>query len=134
LNIAPATEETGSIGFQLRLAQGLAFDDGMVGRPDLRLGRRAPPRVARIAPIFATYSVCTKSFENAGCAASAAAGASTSSQYEVTSISRVRLPELKIDRRRTSASSSGETITSSVVVIAASVRMNSARSSVKFTS
>src|ERR1022692_2527592 len=42
LNIAPATEETCAISFQLRLAQSLAFDDGVVGYPDFRFGRRAP--------------------------------------------------------------------------------------------
>ena len=36
-------------------------------------------RVARMAPSSARYSVCTNSFEKAGCATSAACGASTSS-------------------------------------------------------
>ena len=49
-------------------------------------------------------------------------------------MSRARLPVFVTDTRRTSASSSGETTTSRVVVIAASLRMNSARSSLKLTS
>ena len=47
--------------------------------------------------------------------ASAAGGASTISAYDVTSISRVRGPRFVSETRRTSASSSGDTITSSVV-------------------
>jgi hypothetical protein len=73
-------------------------------------------------------------FENAGCALSDAAGASTTSAYDVTSISRARAPVFVIDTRRTSALSSLDTITSRRVVIAPSRRVNSARSSVKDTS
>ena len=55
--------------------------DGVMSHPDFA----ARPASAVAAspesrPTLATYSVCTKSFENAGCAASAAGGASTSSQ------------------------------------------------------
>ena len=116
-------------------------------RPPSRLRRRrdAPPRSrARrasdaaaspgCAPTLARYSVCTKSLEKAGCAASAAGGASTSSAYEVSSMSRARPPAFATETRRTSASSSGETTTSSVVVIGPSRRTNSARSSVNVTS
>ncbi len=81
-------------------------------RPDDR--RR---RVASSAPMSATNSVCTNSLEKAGWAASAAPVARTISAYDVTSISRVRCPSLEIVTRRASASSSGETITSSLVVI-----------------
>ena len=111
----------------------------------LRRRRGAPPRprgspgerrrrVARRAPTSATNSVCTNSLEKAGCAASAAGGASTTSAYEVSSISRARLPRFEIETRRTSASSSGETATSSVVVIVPSRRTISARSSENATS
>ncbi len=79
-------------------------------------------------------SVWTNRFENAGWAASAAAGASTISAYEVTSISRVRAPWFVSETRRTSASSSDDTITSSRVAIAPSRRTNSARSSANETS
>ena len=91
-------------------------------------------RVARMAPIRGRYSVCTKSLENAGCAVSAAGGASTSSAYEVSSRSRARSPSFAIDTRRTSASYSAETTTSSIVVRLPSRRTNPARSSVKVTS
>ena len=60
--------------------------------------------------------------------------ASTTSAYEVSSISRARLPRFVIDTRRTSASSSGETATSSVVVMVPSRRTISARSSENSTS
>ena len=40
---APAAEKPGSVGLDLRLAERLAFNDCMMGRPDLRLGGRAPP-------------------------------------------------------------------------------------------
>ena len=49
-------------------------------------------------------------------------------------MSRARLPAFATETRRTSALSSGETTTSSVVVIDPSCRMNSARSSVNVTS
>jgi len=88
-------------------------------------------RVARTAPISATNSVCTNKFENAGCAASAASGANTISAYEVNSISRVRFPEFVRVTRRTSASSSGETATSSLVVMVPSSLEISTRSSKK---
>ena len=61
-------------------------------------------------------------------------GAKAISAYEVSSISRASLPRLVIDTRRTSASSSDETATSSVVVIVPSCRMISARPSEKVTS
>ena len=134
-DVAAAAEEPRPVGLDLRR------------RPPPRPRRRrdAPPRsrarrasarrrVARSAPTPARYSVCTNSLENAGCAASAAGGASTSSAYEVSSISRARLPVFAIETRRTSASSSAETTTSSVVVIVPSRRTNSARSSVNVTS
>ena len=73
-------------------------------------------RVARRAPIWASNSVCTNILEKAGCAASDASSANTTSAYEVSSISRTRVPRFETDTRRTSASSSGETATSSVVV------------------
>ena len=82
----------------------------------------------------ATNSVCTNRLEKAGCAASAASGANTISAYDVSSISRARLPRLEIETRRTSASSSGETATSSVVVIVPSRLTISARSSENSTS
>ena len=44
-NFASTAEETGPVGFDLRLAHRLAFDDGKMCRPDFGLGRRAtPPR------------------------------------------------------------------------------------------
>jgi hypothetical protein len=48
-------------------------------------------------------------------------------------MSRASLPPLATDTRRTSASSSGETTTSTVVVNAPSWRTNSARSSANIT-
>ena len=79
-------------------------------------------RVASRAPSLGAHSVCTKRLENAGWAMSAAGGASTISAYEVSSISRVCVPRLVIDTRRTSASCSGDTTMSSVVVIVPSRR------------
>ena len=91
-------------------------------------------RVASNVAHSAMLSVWMNRFENAGWAASAAAGASTTSAYDVTSISRVAAPWFVSETRRSSASSSGDTITSSRVAIAPSLRMNSARSSAKETS
>jgi hypothetical protein len=78
--------------------------------------------------------VRTNIFEKAGCAMSEAWEPSTSSAYEVISISRSRNEPFVRDSRRISASSSGETCTSSVLMTSPSVRMISARSSVKLTS
>ncbi len=91
-------------------------------------------RVARMAPAAARYSVCTNSLEKAWCAASASGGASAISAKEVSSMSRGSRPALAIETRRTSASSSGDTTTSSVVVRTPSCRTNSARSSANITS
>jgi len=63
-------------------------------------------RAATSAPISGKYSVCTKSFENAGCASSATRGARTSSAYDVTSMVRARSPVFAKVTRRTSASHS----------------------------
>ena len=41
-NVAPAAEEARPIGLNFRFAQGLAFDDRVMGGPDFRIGRRAP--------------------------------------------------------------------------------------------
>jgi hypothetical protein len=57
----------------------------------------------------------------------------TTSAYDVTSMSRARLPELVIVTRRTSASSSPETTTSRVVFNSPSVREKEARSALKVT-
>ncbi len=43
LNVAPTAEETRSTSFELRLAQRLAFNDGVMSCPDFRIGGRAPP-------------------------------------------------------------------------------------------
>src|SRR3989442_447647 len=86
-------------------------------------------RVARRASSSGAHSVCTNRLENAGWAASADGDASTTSAYDVSSISRVRVPRFVSETRRTSASSSGDTITSRVAVIARSRRVISARSS-----
>ena len=85
---APA-EEAGAIG--------LVFDNGDRARATRR--RRARPRSrgssglrgrrrASITPGDGHHSVCTKSFEKAGCAASAATEPSTNSAYDVTSRSQ----------------------------------------------
>jgi hypothetical protein len=79
-------------------------------------------------------SVWINRFENAGWAASSAAGASTISADDVTSISRVRTPWFVSETRRISTSSSGDTTTSKRVAITPSRRLNSARSSAKETS
>ena len=94
---------------------------------DLDRGRRLASSVSSSG----THSVSTLKFENAGWAASAAGGANTTSAYDVSSISRVRLERFDSDTRRTSASSSGDTATSSVVVNVPSRRTISARSSEK---
>jgi hypothetical protein len=70
----------------------------------------------------------------AGWAASAAGGASTTSAYEVSSMARAAGPELVSVTRRTSASSSGDTSTWSVVAMAPSRRAISVRSSENVTS
>ena len=88
-------------------------------------------RVARRVSSSGTASVCTKRLEKAGCASSARGGASTSSAYDVTSISRASLPRLMSDTRRISASSSGDTSTSSVLMMVPSRRRISTRSSRK---
>src|SRR6266850_8502205 len=74
-------------------------------------------RVARRASTSGANDVCTNRLENAGWAASDAGGASTISAYDVTSISRGLDPRLVSETRRTSASSSGDTITVSVAAI-----------------
>ena len=52
-------------------------------------------RVASSAPISGTNSVWTNRFWKAGCATSAACGASTISAYEVSSISRAMRAEVR---------------------------------------
>ena len=42
-NVASAAEEPRPVGFELRLAQCLAFNDRMMSHPNLRFGGRAPP-------------------------------------------------------------------------------------------
>ena len=91
-------------------------------------------RVAISAPYSGRYSVWTKSLAKAGCAASEAGVVRTSSSKRPASISRGRRPVLVSVTRRTSPSSSPDTRTSSVVVSVPSRRMNSARSSVNWTS
>ena len=57
-----------------------AFDHGEMRRPDLRLSRRCAAAASPGGRLTsARYSVCTNSLEKAGCATSAACGASTSS-------------------------------------------------------
>src|SRR5436853_240640 len=104
------------------------------GRPLERRGvailvGQADGLVARRASASGTNDVCTNRLENAGWAASDAGGASTISAYDVTSISRGLDPRLVSETRRTSASSSGDTITVSVAAIPWSRRAISARSS-----
>ena len=58
-------------------------------------GVSSPERARRVASRVSSSgsaSVCTNRFEKAGWAASASGSASTTSAYEVTSISRVRVP------------------------------------------
>ena len=110
-------------------AHDLAFHHCDMRRPELMVGGRPRRRVARIAPLSATNSVCTNRLEKAGWAASAASGANTTSAYEVSSISRTPVPRLEIEIRRTSASSSGDTAISILVSIIPSRLTISARSS-----
>ncbi len=86
-------------------------------------------RVASRASTEGTNWVWTKRFENAGWAASAAAGARTISAYEVMSISRARRPKFVSEICRISASSSGETTTRRLVAMVPSRRWISTRSS-----
>src|SRR2546422_10523644 len=81
-----------------------------------------------------THCVSTLRLENAGCASSAAGGASTTSAYDVSSTSWLLVPRFVSKTRRTSASSSGDTSTWSVVPTAPSRRTISARSSENVTS
>ena len=88
-----------------------------VRRPDRPVLRRPrAPACASSAPSSATYSVCTNSFENARCAASAVARR----EHDLGVRGDLDLarcaPRLESETRRTSASSSGETTTSIVVV------------------
>ena len=96
-----------------------------IGASSFERGRR----VASSAPVSASNSVCTNRFWNAGWATSAACGASASSWYDVSSISRAREPRLVSDTRRISASSSAETTIVKPVVIDPSRRENAAWSS-----
>ena len=48
-----AAEETRAVGFDFRLADGLAIDDGEMRRPDFRFGGTRRRRVARSAPTSA---------------------------------------------------------------------------------
>ena len=70
--------------------------DHHVGHPDRRLvGATAAGGWPAARRARATNSVCTNRLENAGWAASAAGGASTISAYEVSSISRVCVAEIR---------------------------------------
>ena len=91
-------------------------------------------RLASSVSSAGTHSVSTLRLENAGWAASAAGGARTTSAYDVTSITRLFVPRFVSAMRRTSASSSGDTITWSVVPMAPSRRPISTRSSENVTS
>ncbi len=64
-------------------------------------------RVASRAPESGRNSVWTNRLENPGWARSARCGASTTSAYEVSAITRVRRPSLRSVTRRSSPSSSG---------------------------
>ena len=101
-----------------------------IGASSRERGRRA----AMSAPNSGRYSVCTNILAKAGCALSAATVVSTSSLYDVSSISRARRPLLTSSTRRTSPSSSPETSTSMLVASWPSRRMYSAWSSPKRTS
>ena len=79
------------------------------------------------------YSVSRNSFRNAGWARSSAGGASTTSTRLVTSISRRWSLRLISETRRTSTSSSGDTVISSRVSMPSSVRSNTASSARKLT-
>ena len=129
---AAAAEEARAVGLELRLADRLAFDDGEMRGPDLGLvGERAPARRQQRADLGDDIRSATNSFEKAGCATSAR----WRRQHELGIGGELDLARaaagLVIETRRTSASSSAETSTSSVVVSVPSRRMNSARSSVK---
>ena len=79
VNTVSASEETRPVGLDLRLADSIAIDDGKMRGPDSGSSGVRLRRVARMAPTLGRYSVSTNSFENAGCATSAACGARTSS-------------------------------------------------------
>ena len=125
-----AAEETGAVGLVLDDPAGCpstaATCAAQIGFSSPDRGRR----VASSAPMPGSNSVCTNRFWNAGCATSAACGASTISAYDVSSISRALRSEVRQrDTRRISASCSAETTMVRPVAIEPSRRENSAWSS-----
>jgi hypothetical protein len=129
---APA-EKARAVGFDLRLGNSSPSSTARCAAQTSGSLRERRRRVARMAPVFASYSVCTNSFENAAVRGIGGRRREHQLGIEVNSISRCRPPEFETDTRRTSASYSGDTRISSVVVIVPSRRTNSARSSVKVT-
>ena len=79
-DVAPAADETGPVGLDLGFSHRLALDHGKMGRPDLGFGRRLG---AAASPGWRRFWRHTRSARiistKAGCAASSAGGASTSS-------------------------------------------------------
>lgn len=128
-----ATKEAPSIGFELRRPDRFAFGDAQMSGPDFGLRRRAlSPGCedrSEIAKIFSfDEKLCEGGMRNIGALRSKREFA-----IGVISMSRVRLPPLAMVTRRTSASSSAETSTSSVVVRVPSRRVIWARSSLNST-
>ena len=134
MDAVAAPEETGPVGLHLRLSHSLAVHDRQMRGPDFLFARRAaPPRCQEMAPghriVFGGHEQLR---EGRVCDV-----VGLRRQHELGigrhSMSRPRLPEFAIETRRTSASSSADTITSNVVVSAPSCRVISARSSSKVT-
>ena len=110
---APAAEEPRAIGLPLQARRPSRPRRPPRGpaRPASR-GATAAGGSPAACRARATHSVCTLRLENAGWAASAAGGASTTSAYDVSSMLPAScVPRFVSETRRTSASSSGDTIT-----------------------
>ncbi len=134
--LAAASDETAPDRFRTPASpHGGAFDHGVMRSPDFRFIGRAAPAVgeqrALAREVFGAHEHLRESrVRHVGCLGRRAPVRHTKSLRSRAA----RIEALLIDSRRTSASSSGDTCTSSVVVRSPSMRMISARSSVKLTS
>ena len=131
----PATpaEEASAVGLVLSPSPGLAFDNDDVRRPDRRVRRGAAPAGRQQRPeIGDPFRLDEEAGEGLVRGIRRRRGQHELGVGGQLDLSRLP-PRFMTDTRRSSASSSGETSTSSVVVMAPSRRYSSARSSEKVT-